>query len=471
MAWIVLLAIIIWGGILRFYCLDCQSIWNDESFSIAIAQGIVDNGIPEVPSGEVMWRGPISHGTMALSMLFVDDPILACRIPSAVFGILTIPLVFLFARRVSDSNLLAIIAAALVAFLMVEVAWSRQARMYADLQFFYILAMYLFYQYLGNPKRKKLILALLATGAAILCHQIAISLVAAFLVCAILAKSKDWLLYFSTVGIIAAAALAFIFELVQWTGITWGAHSYYYFEYLMVSFPAITVFALVGAGKLVERDWRTPWRGYSILLLFSFLVLLAILACLDHGAGGRYVYCALPVFFILFVWCARYMWQGWGRAMKVLVIATIVALVIAPTDFAVMRQDAYYDFDSSIHQPDFKAAYTYVAKHRDADDFIIDAWPTVGLLYLGETPDYHIYPLDYPPKDPSKERYTGIPAIEGVPSLEMVVGSHEFGWVIMDKYGWEQQDVEIIEWVEHNMALQDCPAEGVVIYRWQWLES
>ena len=471
MAWIVLLAIIIWGAILRFYCLGDQSVWNDESFSIAIAQGIFDTGLPEVPSGEIMWRGIFSHNWMAFTMPFVDDPILACRIPSAIFGTLTIPLVFFFARRVSHSNFVGLVAAALVAFLMVEVAWSRQARMYADLQFFYILAMYVFYQYLGSLKQRDLILALLIAIMAILCHQIAISLIVAFLVCGIVTKNKDWLLYFLTGAILTAVAFAFVFELVQWTGIDLGAHSYYYFEHLIVLFPVIAAFAVVGAGRLIERDWRTPWRGYSILLMSTPLILLAMLSCLDHGAGGRYIYCTLPIFFILFAWYARVVWQAWkARIVRMFVFAVIVAVVIIPTEFAVTRQATYYDFDASIHQPDFKTAYAYVAEHRGPDDFIVDAWPTVGLLYLDEMPGYHIYPLDFPLADPSKERYTGIPSIQNVASLEMVVGSHEFGWVIMDEYGWKRQDPEIVEWVEHNMTLQDCPAEGMVIYHWQWLE-
>lgn len=468
---LVLTLIVIYGAFLRFYHLGSQSVWNDESFSITVAQAIFNNILPEVPSGEIIVRGLLSHALMALSMVFVDDPVLACRIPSAIFGVLMILLVFFFARRVSGSNILGLIAAALIAFLEVEVAWSRQARMYAEFQFFFVLALYLFYLYVGDCKRSRLLLAFVATLMAMLCHQLGVSLILIFILCGILSKIKDPALYVPSVLILVGAVMLPALGIIDPIGVTIKFHTYYYLEYLLMAFPAVVVFGAAGAIRFWQLSWRASWRGYAVLLAVAPLCLLGMLTVIDHGAGARYVYCLLPIFIILFVWYVQRL-MGWGGQMfKIAVVAIIAATVIIPGDFVIVCREDYYGFDSSIQQPDFEMAYAYLSDHRVEGDVVVDAWPSVGLLYIGDLPEYYIYPLSYPPNDPVKERYTGSPAIGSIADLERVVGNHEFGWVIVDEYGWDRQEAEIVEWIEGNMSLCDCQADGMVIYHWQWLES
>lgn len=466
---LILAAIVVYGAFLRLYHLGAQSVWNDESFSITTAQAIFDNIIPEVPSGEIVVRGLLSHALMALSMVFVDDPVLSCRIPSAIFGVLTIVLVFLFTRRMSDSNTLGIVAAALIAFLEVEVAWSRQARMYAEFQFFFVLALYMFYLYIGDCKRSRLFFAFAAALAAILCHQLGISLIIIFVICGALSRIRSLDLYIPAGTMLVGGIVVSALGMIDAIGVTVEFHAYYYLEYLLMAFPAIVVFGTMGAIRFLQLSWRDAWRGYAVLLAVAPLCLLGMLTVLDHGAGGRYVYCILPIFIILFVWYLQKL-MGWGAQLfKVAVVVIIAATVIIPSGFILACQEDYYEFDPSIQQPEFKAAYSYVSESRESGDVVIDAWPTVGRLYLECDPEYYIYPLDYPSKDPSKERYTGTPAIECIEDLEKAVGSHEFGWVVMDEYGWDRQDAEIDDWIESNMALRYCQG-GMVVYHWQWLK-
>ena len=97
----------------------------------------------------------------------------AYRLPSVLFGTLTIPLIFFFARNITISSRAALVAAFLTAFLMVEIAWSRQARMYQPFQFFYILTLYFSCMYIRAGRKCDAALAAVSAVCTLLSSQFA----------------------------------------------------------------------------------------------------------------------------------------------------------------------------------------------------------------------------------------------------------------------------------------------------------
>ncbi|MFA5367621.1 MAG: glycosyltransferase family 39 protein, partial [Dehalococcoidia bacterium] len=163
------------GFALRMYDLGSQSLWYDEGYSIQAALAMLDKGAPVLPSGWFYTHGLLSTGFMAASMGMFGETELAARLPSVIFGTLTIPLVFFFARRIGGTRT-ALIAAFIVTFLAIEIAWSRQARMYQQLQFFYMLSLYLFYLFTQKRSNKLLILTFIATVCTALSHTFGFSI-------------------------------------------------------------------------------------------------------------------------------------------------------------------------------------------------------------------------------------------------------------------------------------------------------
>src|SRR3989344_3635237 len=124
-----LIILIALGFIYRIWFLSTQSIWMDESFTINAALETLEKGYPLLDSG-------------------------------VFFGTLTLILSFYFGKEFFDKKT-ALIFTFLMTFSYWEILWSRQARMYIQLQFFYFLSLFLFHKFIKNQNKKNLFLLIL----------------------------------------------------------------------------------------------------------------------------------------------------------------------------------------------------------------------------------------------------------------------------------------------------------------------
>ena len=134
-----LIVLIIIGFILRFYKLNIQSLWIDEGFSINAATQTLKYFYPKLESGFVYSGSLLNTYLIAFFIKIFKDLIFAPRLVSVIFGILSIIVTFYFGKEIYNKKI-GLIAALFVTFSSIEIAWSRQARMYAQFQFFYLLS-------------------------------------------------------------------------------------------------------------------------------------------------------------------------------------------------------------------------------------------------------------------------------------------------------------------------------------------
>lgn len=159
-----LAAITLAGLALRLYQLDAQSIWYDEGFSVVNAA---------LPLAE-MWRQVILdvvHPPLHYLLLHawfrtagVDAA--QARLVSVVFGTLSIPLLYLLARRFAGPAA-SLMAAALLAVSQLGVYYSQEARPYAMAQCLSLLAALAFLRFLEQPRWGRTLL-LIAAGCLLL---------------------------------------------------------------------------------------------------------------------------------------------------------------------------------------------------------------------------------------------------------------------------------------------------------------
>lgn len=483
------LLITVWGFVLRIYALGDQSLWNDEASSISAAMAMLDHGVPLLPSGEVYSRAILNHGTIAISLSLFDnsDNIeFAARLPSLLFGTLTIPLVFIFARKVTDDKA-ALVAAAVTAFIMVEIGWSRQARMYQEFQFFYLLSLYLFYRSTQTEKKRDLFLALLATICATLTHRFGLSLLLIFLIYAFVNNAWDIRriltreFLFSRNAVLCVVCGAAVLALLEvgvgvisslWDEIGFDFNLHFYLKYLIDAIPVILVLAVVGAIVLLRRDRQAP-----LFLTLSVIVPLYLLSFHFGMRGDRYVYFLLPSMFILFaftvVWLSELLPQFRGRNMpNLLAAAAVLGIVVYSSTFVFVPQSHYYHFDTTIQQPDFKGAYAFVEVNRTEDNVVIDTWPVVGGLYLSTSPDYCLLSKYVEvSEDEPQDKFTGAPYIQTLDMLAYIVEHNEAGWLVVDSYGWGTLSGDTTDFITENLTLfSEGSFEGergdVMVYGW-----
>ena len=128
-ALLALAVITLCGAILRLQGLAAQPLWLDEVVSLHNALAFGEGGLPALARADhiaplhsiLLWGAVELGGEGAVSL----------RLPSALFGIATVPVFFIMAKRLFGSTRTALIGAALVAVSPYAIWYSQEARMYA----------------------------------------------------------------------------------------------------------------------------------------------------------------------------------------------------------------------------------------------------------------------------------------------------------------------------------------------------
>jgi 4-amino-4-deoxy-L-arabinose transferase-like glycosyltransferase len=139
-SWWVVGGLLVTATYLRFANLGALDFRSDEDLYSLAVKGILEHGIPELPSGMVYLRGGAFLYVTAASAVLLGVSEYALRVPAALIGLGTIPLAFLFGRALFG-NAVGLIVAALVTFSVWDIDFSRYARMYAPFEFFYLLTL------------------------------------------------------------------------------------------------------------------------------------------------------------------------------------------------------------------------------------------------------------------------------------------------------------------------------------------
>jgi len=144
---VLLIIILLFSAFLRLYQLGNAPLWIDESTSAIASMKILEKGIPVFDSGAYYSRALIQHYTQAL-FLIISKSDYAVRIPSVIFGLLTIILAYKIGKEYSKSG--GIIAALFTGIFYLEVFYSRQARFYQLFQLLFYYSIYALYKSKDN---------------------------------------------------------------------------------------------------------------------------------------------------------------------------------------------------------------------------------------------------------------------------------------------------------------------------------
>ncbi len=128
------------GALLRLYNLGYNSLWLDEAATLTFARQSLAGIWESTVTGE--FNPPLFYW-LEHGMLFFGESEFVLRLLPALFGVLTIPVVYLIGKEFRDRNV-GLIAAALLAFSPFHIFYSQEARAYAPMLFFFSLAL-LFY--------------------------------------------------------------------------------------------------------------------------------------------------------------------------------------------------------------------------------------------------------------------------------------------------------------------------------------
>ena len=143
-ALVTVLIIFLLAIFLRFYNLGEQGFWVDELNHVFVAQSLQNDGTFNLPSGEPYSRAKLFAFATVISIKIFGVSEFSLRLPSALFGLLSLILVFYFVRRLFGFPV-ALVSLLLLTIIPFETGWARTSRFYTIFQFFTLCSWYFFY--------------------------------------------------------------------------------------------------------------------------------------------------------------------------------------------------------------------------------------------------------------------------------------------------------------------------------------
>lgn len=340
--WLWVLSFTLFGAWLRLWQLGSKSLWLDEGASFALAR------MPWKHFTWVWWQREANMTAYYLLLrpwLHLGTSEAWLRLPSAIFGIVSIPLIYVLARRLLNARA-ALFSAALLAVNPAHVYYSQEARSYSLTVFLLLLSSLFFVRALQNHRVSDLVGWITFSILAVYSHYFA-ALVLVSQVASVLflrPKQLPWkrlIAGSASIAALAAPGIAFVVIRGSTLDLPWmpkpsGKELVHLWMFLGGSGPKFALESVLWlAGYVaIARTFRTwgrsagSWRAALILSWALLPIVITVLVSLHRSVfNQRYLLVCLPATAMLAALGAD--WLKFARVGIVLVAALCVMSTIA----------------------------------------------------------------------------------------------------------------------------------------------
>lgn len=457
---VTILLLLIFGLLLRVYHLSGQSYWMDEGFTVSGVQMVLNDDRPLVVGQEkyncFMYCYPTSLVVRAAHGNPNSNPGLY-RTVATISGLLTVMMVTLFAWNYLGQYE-AVIVCALMSISYWQIAWSRQARGYMLYEFFFWLALFLWWSSKHKRYWWRQTVGWLSAIAAILTHASAYLLVVIWLVWR--SESVGWKKMLPLI-IVSVSAATLIFLNSKWSSLVKLAFTLpYYLHFYLINYVVCIALAILGYGLGTERTRRS-----QRMLLWPVLIYLLFFGLFSPIVQYRYLFVITPAIYLLTTIGLVNIFKSINSLGKKVVLALLIIATLLITKHVVIWPQSSYWLESdqksstykpylvSTPQPDFAAAYHWLSENRQQQDVIISTQPVFTLLYLHEPGYWLTYKylgkydnLTYVTN--GKEKYAGATVLNDN-DFETIVQKHH-GFVVIDSLATQGRlSVNILSQLNH----------------------
>ncbi len=424
-----------WG--LRLYRLEAQSLWYDEGVTARIAhQGLAE--LTRWTADDI--QPPLYYYLVAGWIRLVGSSEWALRFPSAAWGVLTIPLMYVLGRRLAGWRT-GVLAALLATGAPLYVYYSQEARMYTQLTALGLLVAYASLRVLQTDdvraRRRWWIVLVAAALAAMYTHYFAFFLLAAIVIAiGILlllrsplpalrstpyARSPLFFLEALIASLLVVLGylpwLPFVLRRYRvdasywqgqlklgealrhvWINFTVGApQTMLEADAVRVGWGFAVVTALALAGLLRHRR-RAGWAaGYLLSYLLVPVILILVLSSRTPKFNPRYLMLASPAFWLLIAAGLGAWLAAWRERSVEKVGAGLAVVALAFVLIAFGRADRAWFTDPRFTKPDFRGAARYVRARIAPDEAVLlvsGHMSPVWDYYAGDLPRVRLPDID-----------------------------------------------------------------------------
>lgn len=473
--------------LLRVYDLGTPSLWMDEAITAEAAKGVLEHGFPVLPSDQSYTRGLLNTYIVAASFKLLGVSEFAGRLPSVAFGTATVAVVYLLGTALGGRRV-GIIAAVILAVTDWDIAMSRQARMYAQLEFFFwasLLTAHWFVLKVTWP-RGALIAAL--TLGAILSHEFGFFLPVLFVVLYLLSPRalgdrRSGLIALAVAAPVVAAMAATLFLLHGLDiarDVLRGPANYsdQYFLVLRDELGPLLFLAAVGTGVLAVVRWRT-----GLFLAVAAALPFYVLSVHVYLFATRYLHFLMPVYALFGAFALDFVGRSYprlfrnagGLRMTLLAnvgVAVLLALVLVSEQFT-LAPKTEYDLGFHAPQPPFKEAADVLRSSIEEGDVVVAAWTPLTHYYLGQVDYWLAFDVlgigtgENINAKTGLEVYTGAIPVKDRAELGAVRVGHLRGWVVLDDTVWSTMALADRDFLDEGFSrMHGGPFEALLVWSW-----
>lgn len=422
---VILAAILILAGFLRFYNLGEKSFSADEFLGVNTAYGYMKTGEwrrwdfnLEKPfedniyfktffdfdfwqDGEDTYtRAWVYNWQISQSLRFLpDNQEWSYRVVGVIWGLLAVLIVYWFSFKLTGNKVVGLISAFLMAFSLDGIEFSRRMRMYVMFMPIFVTFSYLAFNFFESKIKSRwrlindinektrlnfvffvplLLLGLLSMHLHLLTANFVFVALSYFVVLAIIQNRKkidiknNYIIY-SFLGI-----LLIVISFMQGNALTASLSWQNHFSYLNNSFFDYSNWLLAGALMFLGAFYliKNKQKEGLFITVNYFTVLLLAIFFWDRNVGAQYLFFIKPFQIILI---ASGIWQVaafFRDNLKVynqkVYLVSIVVLLLGVINFGYFFQsENTYRQTSKSENPNYKKVFGYVLSHRNANDVLI----------------------------------------------------------------------------------------------------
>ncbi len=400
---------------LRAYNLNGQSFWYDEGFSVFLA-AMEPAKILSRTAADI--QPPLYYLLLYGWIQLFGDGEAAVRGLSVLWGLLSVPLIYVLALELFHSRLAGLLAALLLAVSPLHLWYGQEARMYTLLTFLCLLSNILLLLAMRAkrwaPAAGLWLAYTLVNVAAVYTHYFAffvLAFQAAYLLLVVWSEGfRPWQMLLAWL----ASALATLLVYLPWLPhlvTRYGADASYLPGQLKlgevlvdigVAFAggesvlegtgiliaaayvlilAACLWALLGAAARAGREapppsaWRLPRAYYPLLFLLLYLMVpIALILAVSFDTpkfNARYAMISHPALLLLLAGGLGTLWQRRSGLIQNVGRAATVGLVLIFLVVSALYADGNAYWDQAFARADFRGVAGYVQRHAAEDEAII----------------------------------------------------------------------------------------------------
>lgn len=470
--WILVIILIIIGFWLRYDNLGKINFQSDEFFHLYTAKGYLETGhfvqwdfLTNEPKGDYIRAFPYTW-LVAQSFKIFGVSEYSARMPSLIFGVLFLPLIYWLALKITKNKTVALLTLVLIVFDNSFIWSSRLCRMYSMFIFFAALAAFLIFKGL-EKKNNTFNYYYLAAGGILLAftylvHEAALLLGLGFLVYFLFnIKEKRY-----KILLMAAVACLLIFLMIDFfvTPLTTGdfftvranpnwVYFIYPFNQLRLSWLAwmIVLAGFIFYSRFDKLKLYIFSLGIPVIIFFVFFA--------DRYAAKKYLLFVIPFLLILFIDSFYLLIKKIFKSPCMIYYFAVIFLLTGPvfswpgiTKNIFMQKalaDQNYEKDE-LHN--YQAAYQYLEQHYTAGEPILIQGKE---SYYFTRTDLNLISMK------ANKEYK-------FEEFMQIIQQNKSGWLVYPKYKSGHVSDKIIDYAKKNLQLiNEVSDTNIKVFHWQ----